>query len=80
MSIEIWIEGVIFEFKESNPCARAIIRSVGENENILVDISDGEVVGLSRSSLESTYTSGGLKFLAESRDFGELKFAGLAEK
>ena len=80
MSVELWIEGVIVEFSHGFPCDRAIIRSVGKREVILADIRDGSVSKLDRQELDEIYTAGGAKLLAESRDFGELKFSDLSEK
>ncbi len=80
MSADLWIEGVIVEFSEGQPCRQAIIRSVGKAEVILADIKTGSVSRLSRDVLDAVYASGGLKLLAESRDFGDLKFSDLTEK
>lgn len=80
MSIELWEEGVIVEFIDSKPCCRAIIRSVGKSEVIFSDLSSGSTIRASRVELDDIYKNGGTKFLAESRDFGELKFADLTEK
>lgn len=80
MSIELWEEGVIVEFKGATPCHRAIIRSVGKSELILADVSTGSSLSVVRKNLDDIYQSGGARFLAESRDFGELKFADLSEK
>ena len=80
MSVELWEEGVIVEFKGATPCHRAIIRSVGKSEIILADVSTGSSLSVVRKKLDDIYQSGGARFLAESRDFGELKFADLSEK
>lgn len=80
MSIELWEEGVIVEFIDSKPCHQAIIRSVGKSEVIFSDLSSGLTIRASRDELDEIYKNGGTKFLAESRDFGELKFADLTEK
>lgn len=80
MSVELWVEGVIVEFSQGLPCGRAIIRSVGKNEIILANINDGSVLRLGREVLDEIYTSGNAKLLAETRDFGELKFFDLTEK
>ena len=47
---------------------------------ILSDLSSGSTIKASRNELNDTYKNGAAKFLAESRDFGELKFADLTEK
>lgn len=80
MSIDLWEEGAIVEFNDATPCHRAIIRSVGKSEVILADVSTGSSIRVGRKDLDDTYKSGGARFLAESRDFGELKFTDLAEK
>lgn len=80
MSAELWEEGVIVEFSNAVPCKRAIIRSVGKSEIILADVSSGSSLRISIKNLDDIYSSGGARFLAESRDFGELKFADLSEK
>ena len=79
MSAELWEQGVIIEFNKGIPCHRAMVRSVGNAEVVLVDIENGTVFRLSREELGTVYTSGGIKFLAESRDFGDLKFIDLSE-
>ena len=80
MSIDLWEEGVIVEFSGATPCHRAIIRSVGKSEVILADVSTGASVSVGTKDLDDIYKSGGTRFLAESRDFGELKFTDLTEK
>lgn len=80
MSVELWMEGVIVEFFEGIPCERAIIRSVGKSEIVLADIGNGSVLTISRNELNEIYSTGGARLLAESRDFGELKFSDLTEK
>ncbi|GAA3926638.1 transposase family protein [Litoribacillus peritrichatus] len=80
MSIDLWMEGVIVEFKEGTPCDRAMIRSVGRSEVILADISNDQVLKMSVVSLDEVYFSGDARLLAESRDFGDLKFIDLTEK
>ncbi|MCQ1048569.1 transposase family protein [Acinetobacter baumannii] len=79
MSVELWEQGVIIEFNKGIPCHRAMVRSVGKAEVVLVDIENGAVSRLSREELGTVYASGGIKFLAESRDFGDLKFIDLSE-
>lgn len=79
MSIELWVEGVIIEFSQGVPCNRAIVRSVRKNEVILADIASGSVSKLSREELDTAHSSGCVKFLAESRDLGELTFNDLLE-
>ena len=79
MSAELWEQGVIIEFNNGIPCHRAMVRSVGKAEVVLVDIENGAVSRLSREELGTVYASGGIKFLAESRDFGDLKFIDLSE-
>lgn len=80
MSIDLWEEGVIVEFGGAKPCHRAIIRSAGKSEVILADVSTGVGISVDRKDLDDIYKSGGARFLAESRDFGELKFTDLTEK
>ena len=80
MSIDLWEEGVIVEFAAAEPCHRAIIRSAGKSEIILANISTGSGIRISRTQLDDVYRSGGARFLAESRDFGELKFSDLTEQ
>jgi len=80
MSIDLWEEGVIVEFSGATPCHRAIIRSVGKSEVILADVSTGASISVGTKDLDDIYKSGGARFLAESRDFGELKFTDLTEK
>lgn len=80
MSVELWVEGVIVEFSEGIPCERAMIRSVGRSEVILADISSGQVTKTPIVTLDQIYVSGGIRLLAESRDFGDLKFVDLTEK
>src|SRR5690606_28782312 len=79
MSVELWEQGGIIEFYKGTPCHRAMVRSVGKTEVVLVDIENGAVSRLSREELGTVYASGGIKFLAESRDFGDLKFIDLSE-
>ena len=80
MSDGLWVEGVIIEFSEGNPCSRAIIRAAGKHEIIIADISNGSTHKLNREELDSTYASGLVKLLAETRDLGDIKFADLTEK
>lgn len=80
MFVELWVEGVIVEFANSVPCHRAIVRSAGKSDVILGNISTGSSVSVSRKDLDDIYSSGGARLLAESRDFGELKFTDLTEK
>ncbi|WP_039916591.1 Mu transposase C-terminal domain-containing protein [Cellvibrio mixtus] len=80
MSVDLWIDGVIVEFVKEGSCHRAIIRQVGKNEIIVADISDGTTERLNKTSLREMYDSGEVRFLAESRDHGELKFFDLTEK
>lgn len=80
MSIELWEEGVIVEFSDAVPCHRAIIRSVGISEVVLADVSTGSSLSVNKNELEELYSSNGARLLAESRDFGELKFTNLTEK
>lgn len=80
MSIELWMEGVIVEFKESVPCKRGMIRSVGRSEIILADVSNGNVFKVQVSNLDELYSSGDVRLLAESRSFEDLKFLDLTEK
>lgn len=80
MSVELWEQGVIIEFSNSIPCHRAMVRTVGKAEIVLVDIENGEVSRLNREELGTIYALGNIKFLAESRDFGDLKFIDLSEK
>ena len=79
MSAELWEQGVIIEFNKGIPCHRAMVRSVGKAEVVLVDIENGAVSRLSREELGTVYASGDIKFLAESRDFGDIKFIDLSE-
>jgi putative transposase len=80
MSTELWIEGVIIEFKNGHPCNRAIIRKVGRHEIVLADIVNGKVFKIDRTKLDVEKENGDLKLLAESRDFGELTFIDLSER
>lgn len=80
MSIELWEQGVIIEFSNNIPCHRAMVRTVGKVEIVLVDIENGNVSKLTREELGAIYALGNIKFLAESRDFGDLKFIDLSEK
>jgi len=80
MLTDLWIEGVIVEFQDGAPCDRAIIRKVGKNEIVFADVVNTAVYKLERVSLDEKKSSGLLKFLAESRNFGELKFLDLTEK
>lgn len=77
---DLWVEGVIVEFNDGLPCKRAIIRNVRKHEITLVNISDGNAYKLPLAKIKKIYESDGLKLLAESRDFGELKFFDLTEK
>lgn len=79
MSTELWIEGVIVEFKNGDPCERAIIRQVGRHEIVFADIINGRVCKIDRARLDGGKEKGEIKFLAETRDFGELKFIDLEE-
>lgn len=80
MSVELWMEGVIVEFSKRVPRDRAMIRSVGRNEVILADIRSGQVSKMPIATLDEIYASGDARLLAESRDFGDLKFIDLTEK
>ncbi|QIL91247.1 DDE-type integrase/transposase/recombinase [Microbulbifer sp. SH-1] len=79
MSIELWVEGVIVEFKGGEPCLRAIVRHSTKNEIVLADIKKGTVLKYPRKELEEASSQGRVKFLAESRDFGDLTFFDLTE-
>jgi putative transposase len=80
MLAELWVEGVIVEFKDEVPCHRAIIRQVGKNEIVFANILNGSVHKFEKLELDNMNDSGLVKFLAESRDFGDLKFIDLSEK
>lgn len=80
MSVELWIEGVIAEFKDGTPFSRAIVRAVGRNEIVMADIVNGSTLRLDRSELDAIHAAGGVKFLADSRYLGDLKFSDLTEK
>ncbi|WP_444902543.1 Mu transposase C-terminal domain-containing protein [Microbulbifer sp. SSSA007] len=80
MSVELWVEGVIIEFRDEVPCKRAMIRSVGSSEIVLADIATDRISRIPKAELNEIYSSGGLKLLAETRDFGDLKFLDLTEK
>ena len=80
MLTELWVEGVIVQFQDGVPCHRAIIRQVGKSEVVLANILDGSVQKMEKVELDSMNESGHVKFLAESRDFGDLKFIDLTEK
>lgn len=80
MSIEIWVEGVILEFADAQPCSRAIIRKGGNHEIILADVRDGAIHRIDRCQLGQKKARGELKFLADARDFGDLSFVDLSEK
>ncbi|MFA0812983.1 hypothetical protein [Microbulbifer epialgicus] len=80
MSIELWVEGVIVEFRNGIPCKRSMIESVGSSEVVLADIKADQIIRIPIVELDEIYSSEGLKMLAESRDFGDLKFLDLTEK
>lgn len=80
MSNELWVEGVIIEFKSGCPCNRAMIRRVGGNEIVLADILTGTVHKLDLAALEVSKNEGEINFLADPRYLGELKFFDLTEK
>lgn len=80
MSTELVIEGVILEFEDSLPCHRAIVRKVGGQEVVLADIYDGTVHIMGLANLLGEASGKSVKFLAEARDFGGLKFYDLREK
>ena len=80
MSVELWVEGVIAEFKDGTPFSRAIVRAIGKSEIVLADIVKGSTLRLSRSELNEIHAAGGVKFLADSRHLGDLKFSDLTEK
>lgn len=80
MSANLWIEGVILEFRTGQPFNRAIIRQVSRNEIVLADIATGAVCKIDRAALEVSKSEGDIKLLAESRDLGELKFLDLSDK
>lgn len=80
MLTELWVEGVIVEFQDGMPCRRAIIRQVAKSEVVLANILDGSVTKVGKVELDSMNESGNVKFLAESRDFGDLKFTDLTQK
>lgn len=79
MLTDLWVEGVIVEFKNGEPCNRAIIRQVGKSEIVFANILNGTICRMERTALDEMKESGGIKFLAESRDFGDLKFFDLTE-
>lgn len=80
MSTELWIEGVIVQFKDNKPCKRAIVRQVKKGQVTLADISNGTTHKLDLTSLSEKQKNGLAKLLAESRDHGDLKFTDLPEK
>lgn len=80
MLTELWIEGLIVEFKDGQPCGRAIIRHVGKNEIVLANIVNGATYKVERVDLDEMNENRLIKFLAESRDFGDLRFFDLTEK
>ena len=80
MSAELWVEGVIVQFSQNRPCARAMIRRVGQSEVVFADIVEGKTYRLDRSSLEQRYRAGEVSFLAQSKDLGALAFVDLTER
>lgn len=80
MSNELWVEGVIIEFNSGHPCGRAMIRRAGGNEVVLADILTGEVHKIDLAILEASKHEGEIKFLADPRYLGELKFFDLSAK
>lgn len=80
MSHELWVEGVIIEFNSGCPCGRAMIRRAGDSEVVLADILTGEIHKIDLATLEASKHGGELKFLADPRYLGELKFFDLSEK
>ncbi|MDB6060054.1 MAG: Integrase/transposase family protein [Verrucomicrobiaceae bacterium] len=80
MSAELWVEGVIIEFKDGKPCNRAMVRRVGKHEIVIADIQDGATYRVEQFDLNEKKQRGELRFLAEVRDFGDLSFIDLSEK
>ncbi len=80
MSTNEWIEGTIVEFKDENPCHRAMIREVRRHDVIFADISNGNAFDLRKANLEVALNSKNLVFLSESRDIHNLRFSELSEK
>lgn len=80
MSAELWIEGVILEFKDQKPCGRAIIRRVKKNTVTLANILNGETLELELDYLNYKNGISQIKFLASSKSLGDLTFMDLTEK
>ena len=72
MSVELWEQGVIIEFNKGIPCHRAMVRSVGKAEVVLVDIENGAVSRLSREELGTVYAQEVSNFLRNREILGIL--------
>lgn len=77
---DLLIEGHIVEFRIDDTYSRAILKSLGNSELIFADIRNGSISRFSREEIEGKYQAGNLRFLAENRDMGDLKFFDLTEK
>ena len=80
MSEDIWIEGLIVEFENKNPCYQALIQRAGESEIIILDIEQSETHCLCRQTLEARRNSGELRVLVEQRHLGNLTLEDITEK
>jgi putative transposase len=80
MSINLWIEGTIVEFKDKTPCRRAMVREVRKKDVTFADISNGNAFNLQLTYLDDALTSNNIVFLSESRDISNLRFSELSEK
>ncbi len=80
MSAELWLEGVILEFKDNTPCNRAIIRRVMTNKVIIADILNGKTYELELEQLNHRNNESLITFLANSQSLGDLTFIDLTEK
>ena len=72
MSHELWIEGVIVEFKA--PLQRSMIRRVKKNEVVLADVTGTSVSKYEVDHLNAMLDQGAIKLLADVREFGELTY------
>lgn len=75
MLSELWIEGVIVEFKE--PYQRAMIRRVKQQDVTLADVTGSSVFVHKMDALDAMLQTQKIKLLADVREFGELSYSEL---
>lgn len=75
----VWIEDSVIEFLNKDPCHRATVSKVRNNQIVVADILDDSIYRVEQVLLDERFADGEIKFLKESRDLGELSLTEITE-